>query len=265
MSDDNKQIQDNATVEAIAENELLLAVKSGNRVDIANTYIADIVDAQKTEAKKKEEDFVQKMLLEIANMSFDDLMKELENIMGDIDDLLDTQRRLQAAYESGNLETWQLIMINERGYDPEIINNLTTENWDTLHNQEMSTITTEVNTLYDQMEVMIANYDEANGLTEEQVIQLQQWQAEHGVEKFSATLDQFREKAPENFIEQVDTQKIIAKNSTIKDHFNKAVNNEASNPFDLDNDNKNVPDPFTSNKSETNPFNTVSASPNPFG
>lgn len=262
MSDDNKLKQDNATVEAVAENELLLAVKSGNRVDIANTYIADIVDTQKTEAKKKEEDFVQKMLLEIANMSFDDLMKELEDIMGDIDDLLDTQRRLQAAYESGDLETWQLIMINERGYDPEVINNLTIENWHTLHNQETSTITAQVNTLYDQMEVMITNYDEANGLTEEQVIQLQQWKTEHGIDKFNDTLNQFSKTASDNFLEEANNKTAIPKAT---EHFNNAVNNEVLNPFDLDNDNKNAPDPFTADKSDTNPLGTVPASPNPFG
>ena len=56
--DTNKNTKDAATLKADAENELLLAEKSGNRVDIANTYLSEIIEEKRLKAeKKKEEDF----------------------------------------------------------------------------------------------------------------------------------------------------------------------------------------------------------------
>ena len=45
--DTNENTKDAATVKADVENELLLAEKSGNRVDIANTYLSEIIEEKR--------------------------------------------------------------------------------------------------------------------------------------------------------------------------------------------------------------------------
>ena len=54
MSNDMNSNKDKATVEALAENELLLAEKSGNRVDIANTYMSEIIEKKRLQEKEEE-------------------------------------------------------------------------------------------------------------------------------------------------------------------------------------------------------------------
>ena len=83
--DTNENTKDAATLKADAENELLLAEKSGNRVDIANTYLSEVIEEKRLKAeKKKEEDF--KNLLLQHELS---LLNDLDDIFNQLDGKLD--------------------------------------------------------------------------------------------------------------------------------------------------------------------------------
>ncbi|WP_442267635.1 hypothetical protein ACSIGC_08180 [Tenacibaculum sp. ZS6-P6] len=125
MSEDNKHKQDNATVEAVAENELLLAIKSGNRVDIANTYISDII--QEKDLKNKKSDDITKTL---------NLMQQLQNFEDSIKDLLDKLKETRIQMEKAaeriknlnhlkgdfDLQEFQLLMKTEYNKDVSHLN-----------------------------------------------------------------------------------------------------------------------------------------------
>ncbi len=104
-NDDRNNNKDHATVEALAENELLLAEKSGNRVDVANTYISEIIEKKRLQAKEEKDEDIQKV---IARQQLEAMLARLDEIakrLGEIADELDrTAKELEALKELKKLE-----------------------------------------------------------------------------------------------------------------------------------------------------------------
>lgn len=160
MSYDNNQNEnDHATIKALKENELLLAEKSGNRVDISNTYISEIIHEKQLKAEKdKEEDF-----RNILNNQLR-LLNDLGDIFSQIDSKLDEfkssrnrQERMAKAELDGDYDTLSLIFISEYGMNADEVNGMSHEDlreqrirFDHLEQQNQSVIVAEISDLADQ-------------------------------------------------------------------------------------------------------------------
>ena len=158
--DTNENTKNAATLKADAENELLLAEKSGNRVDIASTYLSEIIEEKRLKAeKKKEEDF--KNLLLQHELS---LLNDLDEIFNGLDGKLDEfkasrerQNRMANAERNGDFDTLRIIFIDEYGMNADKVNNMSHDKlreqriqFDNLERQNQAVIITEIRELAEQ-------------------------------------------------------------------------------------------------------------------
>ena len=158
--DTSENTKDAATLKADAENELLLAEKSGNRVDIANTYLSEIIEEKRLKAEKKKEEDFKNLLLQHELSLLNDLDEIFNGLDGTLDEFKasrDRQNRMANAERNGDFDTLRLIFINEYGMDADKVNKMSHDElreqriqFDNLEQQNQAVIITEIRELAEQ-------------------------------------------------------------------------------------------------------------------
>ncbi|NQY01434.1 MAG: hypothetical protein HRT70_09995, partial [Flavobacteriaceae bacterium] len=158
--DTNEHTKDAATVKADAENELLLAEKSGNRVDIANTYLSEVIEEKRLKAEKKKEEDFKNLLLQYELSLLNDLNEIFNGLDGKLDEFKasrERQNRMANAERNGDFDTLRLIFINEYGMNADKVNNMSHDElreqriqFDNLEQQNQAVIIAEIRELAEQ-------------------------------------------------------------------------------------------------------------------
>tara|TARA_Y100000310_G_scaffold298681_1_gene332820 strand:- start:825 stop:1709 length:885 start_codon:yes stop_codon:yes gene_type:complete len=230
----------------------------GEDTGFRHTNGAHGISGEELLIKKKKEEETLKLLIE-ASEDFAALMDEFGDKLDDYNRVADRQNRRQAAFEAGDWDQYRLILMNDYDMNPDEVAAMSVEDFQKLDPelQELDEFTKE--TLKHELIQLAKDYDAEHGLTDEQKQALQELVNKSDVEgiNFDEVFAEIRGQANTDFTAEVNHS--LSNNDSqdsISDPFNVAANNDAANPFDLDNQNKSAPDPFSS---------TPSNSPNPFG
>jgi len=120
VSDKNEDSKDKTTIIAEHENNLLLAEKSGNRVDIANMYLSKIIEEKRLQIEKDKDEEFKNILLRYELSLLNDLHEIFNQINSKLDEFKssrDHQNKMANAEKSGDFDALRLTFINEYGMD----------------------------------------------------------------------------------------------------------------------------------------------------
>lgn len=125
MSDRDDISKDSATKNAEKENDLLHAVKSGNRQDISNTYISDLIREKDLKIQKqKDRDFQDLLTQQTLGIlgELDEIFDQINNKLDEFKASRKLQNRMADAERAGDFDTLRLIFINNYGMDADKVN-----------------------------------------------------------------------------------------------------------------------------------------------
>lgn len=258
MSEESKNIPSRAEI----DNELINAEKSGNRQDIASTYVSETIKSKELETKKKEKDLINTILLDHLQEMVNELHDTFDQINEKLNELKNSrnrQNRMAQAEKNGDYTTLRQIFVNEYGMKANKVNDMSHDELhdqriklDNLEQQNQAVIISEIEELAQQYRARIEKLNEARpDLAETEIKALDRLRFKCAT--MNLDFDKIYNQTVQNGYTDFQSATNTYEESNLNPTFNKVALNTYQNDASLDEENNHFTDGYS------NP--TVSSTP----